>query len=170
MRAPVLHLSVIFILATTIYRIAEVAPTLSTSASANEAASTTLHGALPLLLALLLTVFHPGLAFGRAWSNTTPRWASQKTIPAARTDNPYRVPETQYAIRRVVPAQLSHISASTPYELYPSPGTASTAYSPRKSAHTSPAHSPRKSSHTASPAHSPRKIPERTLVDENALW
>lgn len=158
---PVLHLCAALLFTTTAYRIAEISPTLATPASANEAGTTTLHGAVPLLLALLLTACPPGHAFSRAWPTTTPRYVSQKPAP----DNPYRAPE-RYAVRRVAPAPLCY-SPTTPYELYPGPMTAS----PRKSEHTaSPAHSPRRSEYTVSPAHSPRKISERRLVDDDALW
>ncbi|KAL2110933.1 hypothetical protein VUR80DRAFT_550 [Thermomyces stellatus] len=182
----VLHLSILLLLATTAYRIAEITPTLSSAASANEPATTTVHGGLPLLFALLLTVFHPGLAFGRSWSETEPRYTSRKAAPAAPAANPYRAPGTQYSIRRVAPARLSHISGGsvpyTPYELYPSPVAGSPGYSPGNSPKYSPGYSPkyspgyspgyssRKSPHTASQAHSPRKIPETTLVDDDALW
>ncbi|SPN99536.1 uncharacterized protein DNG_02388 [Cephalotrichum gorgonifer] len=246
----IIYLSVVLLLTTTIYRIVEITPSLSTEAARNEAAATILHGALPLLISILLTAFHPGHAFGSAWSKTTPRYLSQKKAPApsTRSDNPYRAPEQKYAIRRVAPEPLSAASISAPYELYPrspaavgpsptksshasspgfspakgtfrsslgqsvmsvpynaspaqtprsathhmfpghsprtatyttSPGhsprsatyTVSPGHSPRTATHTiSPGHSPRSATYAASPGHSPRKLPERDLVDDDALW
>ncbi|KPM34661.1 hypothetical protein AK830_g11912 [Neonectria ditissima] len=55
-----------------VYRIVEFAGGVPGTLFQNQAAFMILGGAIPLLAAIVLTVLHPGIAFGDAWSATSP--------------------------------------------------------------------------------------------------
>jgi hypothetical protein len=55
----------------------------------NEAAFMIMNGAFPLVAGMLLTAFHPGVAFGTtAWERTSPRRPKQPGSLPAREDQP----------------------------------------------------------------------------------
>ncbi|KAM0278923.1 hypothetical protein ACHAQH_004890 [Verticillium albo-atrum] len=66
------------LLSHTVYRIVETASGLDGPLAQNEAAFMVVNGALPFIVCTLLAVFHPGVAFGKAWGPTSPRFLKRK--------------------------------------------------------------------------------------------
>jgi hypothetical protein len=69
----VFELATVALIAHSIYRIVEMAWGIESNIFQNEAAFMVMNGVLPFIACLLLSVVHPGAAFGAAWSSTSPR-------------------------------------------------------------------------------------------------
>ncbi|QPG98053.1 hypothetical protein C2857_007194 [Epichloe festucae Fl1] len=69
------EISTSLLLVYSIYRIIELAGGVDGTLFQNEAAFMIMDGALPLAPVLLLTILHPGTAFGKAWTQTSSRRA-----------------------------------------------------------------------------------------------
>ncbi|KAF6844790.1 rta1 domain-containing protein [Colletotrichum musicola] len=67
----------VVLMAHTVYRVVEYAEGLNGTLARTEVASLIISGALPLLVCIVLCVYHPGAAFGRAWGLTSPRFRSR---------------------------------------------------------------------------------------------
>ncbi|KAF9882396.1 hypothetical protein CkaCkLH20_00432 [Colletotrichum karsti] len=67
----------VVLVAHTIYRIVEYREGLGSSLAQTEVASLIISGALPLLVCIILCIYHPGAAFGRAWGLTSPGFRRQ---------------------------------------------------------------------------------------------
>lgn len=64
-----------------IYRLVEFSGGVASQLFQNEAAFMIIGGAFPLIVCLLLTAFHPGRAFGDAWSSTSSRAHTRRGPP-----------------------------------------------------------------------------------------
>ncbi|KAH7149694.1 RTA1 like protein-domain-containing protein [Dactylonectria estremocensis] len=67
-----------------IYRIVEFAGGVSGTLYQNQTAFMVVGGAIPLLACIILTVFHPGTAFGGAWAATSPGRVKKRSPPPIR--------------------------------------------------------------------------------------
>ncbi|OLN82307.1 Sphingoid long-chain base transporter RSB1-like protein 9 [Colletotrichum chlorophyti] len=76
----------------TIYRLVEFWEGLGGPLARSEAASLVISGVLPLLVCMILCIFHPGAAFGRAWGLTSPRFRSRPFRSRRQAPSPLRSP------------------------------------------------------------------------------
>lgn len=67
-----MELASVFLIAYSVYRIVEMAGGPSGSLFQSQIAFMIINGLVPFVAALLLTVLHPGAAFGSAWGPTSP--------------------------------------------------------------------------------------------------
>ncbi|KAM0335870.1 hypothetical protein ACHAQA_000920 [Verticillium albo-atrum] len=104
---------IVLLLGHTVYRIVEIASGLDGPLAQNEAAFMVVNGAVPLVVCVLLTIFHPGVAFGKAWGSTSPRFRKRYTRPP-----PLRSP-TVPVDRRRSPGQGGFDKSTSP--TYPLP-------------------------------------------------
>ncbi|KAF3359378.1 Putative cutinase 1 [Verticillium dahliae VDG1] len=81
---------------------------LVTQAATSEAACMVVNGALPFIVCALLAIFHPGVAFGKAWGPTSPRLRKRYTRPA-----PLRSPVATFEYSRS-PDQTAFDKMTTP--------------------------------------------------------
>lgn len=76
------ELAAVLLLAYSVYRLAEMAGGVGGSLFQSQVAFMIMNGVLPLAGAVLLTIMHPGAAFGSAWAPTSPlRVQKRKAIP-----------------------------------------------------------------------------------------
>lgn len=64
-----------------IYRVVELATGINGSIFQSQAAFMVVDGAIPLIVCILLTIFHPGVAFGQAWDSTSVRRFQRRAPP-----------------------------------------------------------------------------------------
>jgi len=124
--------AVVLLLATTLFRIVEIGTGLDSALAQNEPALMTIAGGLPLLVAIILTAFHPGVAFGRDWGRVsstpaTPRYMSQRQGHSAM-NSPAAPYEPAYMPRPVqeVDTAASVDCASSPSASFSTSPSAST--------------------------------------------
>ncbi|EEY18175.1 conserved hypothetical protein [Verticillium alfalfae VaMs.102] len=98
----------VLLLSHTIYRIVETASGFDGPLAQNEAACMVVNGALPFVVCALLAIFHPGVAFGKAWGPTSPRLRKRYTRPA-----PLRSPVATFEYSRS-PDQTAFDKMTTP--------------------------------------------------------
>ncbi|KAL0942180.1 rta1 domain-containing protein [Colletotrichum truncatum] len=67
----------VVLIAHSIYRLVEYGAGLDGPLARTEIASLVISGALPLLVCIVLCIYHPGAAFGRAWGLTSPNFRPQ---------------------------------------------------------------------------------------------
>ncbi|KAH0595389.1 hypothetical protein MHUMG1_06564 [Metarhizium humberi] len=94
---PGIEISTTLLLAYSIYRIVELAGGVDAGLFQNEVAFMIMDGALPLVSATLLTVFHPGAAFGAAWKETSPRRPNRPSPLPLEEDEHQKSYNTHYA-------------------------------------------------------------------------
>jgi hypothetical protein len=70
--------TVILLLAATLFHTVQLGTGLDSALAQNEPALLALSGGVPLLAAITLTVFHPGVAFGRQWGELLPSPSSPR--------------------------------------------------------------------------------------------
>jgi hypothetical protein len=88
--ALALEIATILLLLYSIYRTVETALGVSGVLFQSEVAFMVADGAVPLLSCILLAAFHPGAAFGSAWTDSSPRIAMRKTSrPAPLIQHPF---------------------------------------------------------------------------------
>lgn len=132
-----------------------------------------LGGAVPLIVAVLLAAFHPGLIFGDAWGETTPRGLTKSSMPPPVLHPNGHPTHHRYDPNiRVQASPMSHRllrgSLGPPAS---SPGLPATPKPVSKPA--SPEHPPRVMSMVTmkDTGHVERKsLPPRNLVDTEGLW
>ncbi|EGY17832.1 uncharacterized protein VDAG_01514 [Verticillium dahliae VdLs.17] len=98
----------VLLLGHTIYRIVETASGLDGPLAQSEAACMVVNGALPFIVCALLAIFHPGVAFGKAWGPTSPCLRKRYTRPA-----PLRSPVATFEYSRS-PDQTAFDKMTTP--------------------------------------------------------
>ncbi|UNI15679.1 hypothetical protein JDV02_002190 [Purpureocillium takamizusanense] len=72
-----LEVSTALLLACSVYRVIEMAGGIEGDLFQSERAFMVVNGAAPLVVCILLAVFHPGIAYGSSWDDTSPRRAKQ---------------------------------------------------------------------------------------------
>lgn len=108
----------VVLLAYSAYRIIEMANGVNGSLFQSQAAYMIVIGVFPLISAILITVFHPGAAFGSAWRPTSPLLIKKRrTVPP-----PLRSPREQIeekAHERYDPDIRSQLSPASQRQLSP---------------------------------------------------
>lgn len=122
------EVAAVLLIAYTIYRIAEMASGPTGALFQNQAAFMVINGAVPFLSALLITVLHPGAAFGSAWGSTSPLRRTPKRRSAPAPLRPQERPEgykTHALYNPEIRAQISPTSqrhSNVPTQPKDSPG------------------------------------------------
>jgi hypothetical protein len=112
----------------TIYRLAELATGLDGNLFQSQSAYMVLCGGVPALAAGSLAIFHPGRAFGRAWTRTSPLRLKRRAIPPPMTlpqPSPVAVAHHRYdpQIAKTSPTAQKHRQSQPPdVALKSSPG------------------------------------------------
>ncbi|WYZ41893.1 hypothetical protein EsH8_V_000788 [Colletotrichum jinshuiense] len=75
-----------------IYRLIEFWEGLTSPLARSEAASLIISGALPLVVCIVLCIYHPGAAFDRAWGLTSPRFRSRSFRSRRQGPSPLQSP------------------------------------------------------------------------------
>lgn len=108
-----MQISALLLFAHTIYRAIEVVSGISGPVFQNQIAFMIANGALPLTVCILLSVFAPGAAFGRAWGPTSPRRRGKRSLrPLPLTSTTVRYAAEQ-SPRRVDSKQQTPTTGST---------------------------------------------------------
>ncbi|QLI73612.1 Efflux pump himE [Metarhizium brunneum] len=176
-----IEISTTLLLAYSIYRIVELAGGVDAGLFQNEVAFMIMDGALPLVSATLLTVFHPGAAFGAAWKQTSPRRPNRPSPLPLEEDEHQKSHNTHYAYDPNIRQHLSPRSntsqkmAGSPYGQEIPCGPSGLPSNPRPNAKPpSPmVPSPRSNNSTnkrLSDRSERRANLQKDMVDSDALW
>ena len=171
-----LELATILVLVYTIVRLAEMATGPSSTLFQSQAGFMVVDGVIPLIACLLLTIFHPGAAFGPAWGPTSVRGKKRRAPPA-----PLKHPKGYNAHHRYDPNIKNHNSPSSQRLLPAAPPPDMPEGSPGLPSNPRPAHKPLSpkmpsptsirtfTSHRSSRSEK-RGKPQQKMVDVSSLW
>lgn len=93
-----------------IYRIVEFAGGVTGTLYQNQTAFMIIGGAIPLIACIILTIFHPGTAFGDAWAATSPCRIKKRSRPPPIQPPPAAVHATHHRYDPDIRKQFSPIS------------------------------------------------------------